>query len=198
MQLKLIDAGIVILTILLPATLFTAFALPSPQKKDFTYSTNFEGTGPRVNIMRQTKEQAQSAHNQLQYMFFGFALLYAVALVGLIVKRYRSYDKIKENDAKFKAQLEKNVAAMKTSWNNPSARPFAICIIAGVLLCIFGLVQVFNADPTFAEFGRHLGGADDAELYFRRAISNPVLIIGLVALVVGIFGIFVNSGNKEE
>ena len=82
-------------------------------------------------------------------------------------------------------------------WNNPSARPFAICTIAGVLLCIFGLVQV-DADPTFAEFGRALGGADDAELYFRRAISNPVLIIGLVALVVGIFGIFVNSGNKEE
>jgi len=201
MQLKIINAGIVMSAILTLGSLFLAVALPPPQEKDFKYGLNFDTTGPRVNISRQTMEQAKTAHQQIQFMFFGFALLSAVGWVGLIVKRNRSYNEIKENDAKTKAELENQYAAMKASWNNPSARPFWIAVAAGILLCIGGLAQVFNADPTFAEFGRALGGANDADLYFRRAITNPFLLIGLVALVVGWIGIVsnpTNSGNNGE
>jgi hypothetical protein len=91
------------------------------------------------------------------------------------------------------------LAPVKKSANNPFVPPFLICIVAGVLLCIGGLIQVFAVQPTLGDV-MSFRTMDESEIYFRKMLTSPVLLIGLVTLIVGIFGIlfYANSGNKGE
>jgi hypothetical protein len=74
---------------------------------------------------------------------------------------------------------------------------FLICTAVGALLCIGGFVQVFHAEPTLGEvaiaFEMDSKGKSEKEIYnylsFRRVITSPIILIGFIALIVGVVGL---------
>ena len=68
---------------------------------------------------------------------------------------------------------------------NPHAN---LAFFIGVVLCVIGFVRVFFVEASLGEaFAVGFGGRSVGEIYFQRAISEPFLIIGVIAIIIGAY-----------